>query len=382
MLIFKKLSLRPFPYLSVRFKSLKPYSKHAFLSGDYDITKTFPKDSYEFNYIRNLANGIKNKDRATLARAITLVESTNKQKKLMGQILLQLVISETSRSSQKSFRIGLSGPPGAGKSTFIETMGSYLTEKHDLKVAILAVDPSSSRTGGSLLGDKTRMTNLSRNPKAYIRPSPAQGTLGGVTRNTTEAMILCESAGYDVIIVETVGVGQSEVAVADMTDLFVLLIPPASGDELQGIKRGIIEMTDLVVINKADGDLLPAARRLQSEYTSALKFIPRKHNFWRQRVRRVSSITEEGISELWSVMQIFHEEMIKSGTFESLRRNQRAIWMWNHIKDNILEDFASDYDVSKALPSLEEQVKNCKMTPGLAADLLLNCLFKKDDKNR
>lgn len=358
-------------------KNYRQYSSASYkdISGTYDLKNAFPVDPQDQATIKSLLSGLMNQDRSTLARAITLIESQHPKKRLVGQILLQHVLSKQASSTSQSFRIGLSGPPGAGKSTFIETLGTYLTDKQNLKVAVLAVDPSSSRTGGSLLGDKTRMTYLSRNPNAYIRPSPAQGTLGGVTRTTTEAMILCESAAYDVIIIETVGVGQSEVAVSNMTDMFLLLIPPASGDELQGIKRGIVELVDMVVINKSDGDLIPAARRIQAEYTSALKFIPRKHQFWKQKVRRISSLNGEGVDELWHIMKCYHEEMVNSGDLVTLRREQRTIWMWNHIKHNILDRFVKEKSVSEALPSLEEQVRNCQITPGLASDILLRSLF-------
>lgn len=348
-----------------------------FIPGTYDPKNPLSMDSQDQTTVKNLLKGLLKQDRSMLAKAITLIESQHPKKRFLGQMLLQLVISEQASSTHRSFRIGLSGPPGAGKSTFIETLGTYLTDEKNLKVAVLAVDPSSSRTGGSLLGDKTRMTHLSRNPRAYIRPSPAQGTLGGVTRTTTEAMTLCESAAYDVIIIETVGVGQSEVAVSNMTDMFLLLIPPASGDELQGIKRGIVELVDMVIINKSDGDLVPAARRIQAEYTSALKFMPRKHQFWKQKVRRVSSITGEGVRDLWDVMKSYQNDMIQSGDLDMLRREQRTIWMWNHIKDNILDQFIKEKGISEALPNLEKKVENCEITPGLASDILLRSLFGK-----
>lgn len=365
------------------------YSSVKISANTYDVTSYFAEDSPEYKHVKALEKGIIEKDRASLARSITLVESSNEKKKMMGQLLLQHVLSYMkSFQNHKTFRIGLSGPPGAGKSTFIETLGQYLTEREGLKVAVLAVDPSSSRTGGSLLGDRTRMIELSRNPNAYIRPSPAKGTLGGVTRTTTEAMLLCECAGYDVVIVETVGVGQSEVAVADMTDVFLLLVPPASGDELQGIKRGIVEIVDFVVVNKADGDLLPAARRMQTEYISALKFIPRKHKFWRPRVRRISSLMDgggkefwkslamSGIPELWENVQQFRTVLEENGELDRIRKKQRTIWMWNHISNDVLQRFKENKDVSKNLAELEDLVENGKMTPGLASDLLLNFVFK------
>ncbi|XP_056890486.1 methylmalonic aciduria type A protein, mitochondrial isoform X2 [Takifugu flavidus] len=239
----------------------------------------------ELRLLNKLYDGLVGGQRASLAECITLVETQHPRKKELAQVLLQRVLAyrkeQESQNGGKpvAFRVGLSGPPGAGKSSFIEVVGKMLTARGH-KVSVLAVDPSSCTTGGSLLGDKTRMTELSRDMNAFIRPSPASGTLGGVTRTTNEAIVLCEGAGYDIVLVETVGVGQSEFAVADMVDMFVLLIPPAGGDELQGIKRGIIERADLVVVTKSDGDLVVPARRIQAEYTSALKLLRRQSKSW------------------------------------------------------------------------------------------------------
>ncbi|XP_063271443.1 methylmalonic aciduria type A protein, mitochondrial isoform X2 [Prinia subflava] len=244
----------------------------------------------EQRLVDRLYQGLIQGQRACLAEAITLIESTQSRKKKVAQVLLQKVLSyhreqeKLNQGKPLAFRVGLSGPPGAGKSTFIECLGKMLTERKH-KVSVLAVDPSSSTSGGSLLGDKTRMTELSRDMNAYIRPSPTSGTLGGVTRTTNEAILLCEGGGYDVVLVETVGVGQSEFAVADMVDMFVLLLPPAGGDELQGIKRGIIEVADLVAINKADGDLVVPARRIQAEYVSAMKLLRKRSKVWRPKSR-------------------------------------------------------------------------------------------------
>ncbi|TRZ20341.1 hypothetical protein HGM15179_006764 [Zosterops borbonicus] len=264
----------------------------------------------------------------------------------------------------------LSGPPGAGKSTFIECFGKMLTERKH-KVSVLAVDPSSSTSGGSLLGDKTRMTELSRDMNAYIRPSPTRGTLGGVTRTTNEAILLCEGGGYDVVLVETVGVGQSEFAVADMVDMFILLLPPAGGDELQGIKRGIIEMADLVAINKADGDLVVPARRIQAEYVSAMKLLRKRSKVWRPKVIRISAKTGEGISDMWDKMTEFRDLMLSSGELLAKRRKQQKVWMWNLIQENMLEHFRSHLAVKDKIPLLEEKVLRGVLSPGLAADLLL-----------
>ncbi|KAJ8335700.1 hypothetical protein SKAU_G00390420 [Synaphobranchus kaupii] len=221
------------------------------------------------------------------------------------------------------------------------------------------------------MGDKTRMTELSRDMQAFIRPSPTSGTLGGVTRTTNEAIVLCEGAGYDIVLVETVGVGQSEFAVADMVDMFVLLIPPAGGDELQGIKRGIIEMADLVVVTKADGDLLVPARRIQAEYTSALKLLRKKSKTWNPKVARVSSRTGEGVPELWARMREFQAAMLSSGELGRRRRSQQKVWMWSLIQENVLRHFQEHPAVRGGLSSLEDRVTRGDISPGLAADLLL-----------
>ncbi|XP_024914307.1 methylmalonic aciduria type A protein, mitochondrial isoform X2 [Cynoglossus semilaevis] len=239
----------------------------------------------EQRLVTKLYQGLTGGQRASLAESITLVETQHPRKKEVAQVLLQKVLAYRAEQERQNggqpvaFRVGLSGPPGAGKSSFIEVVGKMLTGRGH-KVSVLAVDPSSCTTGGSLMGDKTRMTELSRDLSAFIRPSPTSGTLGGVTRTTNEAIVLCEGAGYDIVLVETVGVGQSEFAVADMVDMFVLLIPPAGGDELQGIKRGIIERADLVVVTKSDGDLVVPARRIQAEYTSALKLLRKQSKSW------------------------------------------------------------------------------------------------------
>ncbi|XP_028932631.1 methylmalonic aciduria type A protein, mitochondrial isoform X2 [Ornithorhynchus anatinus] len=246
------------------------------------------------------------------------------------------------------------------------------------KVAVLAVDPSSCTSGGSLLGDKTRMTELSRDMNAYIRPSPTSGTLGGVTRTTNEAILLCEGGGYNILLIETVGVGQSEFAVADMVDMFVLLLPPAGGDELQGIKRGIIEMADLVVVTKADGDLIVPARRIQTEYVSALKLLRKRSKVWSPKVMRISAKTGEGITEIWEKMREFQDLLLASGELIAKRQKQQKVWMWNLIQESVLEHFRSRPTVRDQIPLLEEKVLCGALSPGLAADLLLKAFKSRE----
>nr|NP_001076131.2 methylmalonic aciduria type A homolog, mitochondrial [Oryctolagus cuniculus]NP_001348400.1 methylmalonic aciduria type A homolog, mitochondrial [Oryctolagus cuniculus] len=334
-------------------------------------------------FVDKLFTGLIQGQRACLAEAKTLVESTHSRKKELAQVLLQKVLlfqreqEQPNKGNPLAFRLGLSGPPGAGKSTFIEYFGKMLTERGH-KLSVLAVDPSSCTSGGSLLGDKTRMTELSRDMNAYIRPSPTRGTLGGVTRTTNEAILLCEGGGYDIILVETVGVGQSEFAVADMVDMFVLLLPPAGGDELQGIKRGIIEMADMVAITKSDGDLIAPARRIQAEYVSALKLLRRRSAVWRPKVVRISARSGEGITEMWDKMKEFWDLTLASGELIARRQKQQKVWMWNLIQENVLEHFRSHPTVREQIPVLEQKVLRGALAPGLAADLLLKAFKSRD----
>lgn len=231
---------------------------------------------------------------------------------------------------RSSFRIGFTGPPGVGKSTFIEAFGTYLLKDKHRKLAVLAIDPSSQRTGGSILGDKTRMEVLAAAEDAYVRPSPSRGALGGVARNTQEAILLCEGAGYDTIFVESVGVGQSEVILADMVDMYVLLVPPAGGDELQGIKRGVMELADLLIVNKADGELEAQATRTQTDYRSALMYLPPISPYWRPRAMRISALTKKGIPEVWNAMVEYQTIMVEKGTWDERRgqQNLKVCFLW------------------------------------------------------
>lgn len=350
----------------------------------------FKPDSREDRVIKRLAKGLHSGDRACLAESITLVESTHPRKKIMGQVLLHIVLQtmvktqvtnirskclpSSCQNDSPSLRVGISGPPGAGKSTYIENLGLHLVTL-GLKVAVLTIDPSSNRTGGAILGDKTRMTDLSLAHNAYIRSTSAKGALGGVARNTTEALVLCEGSGYDVIIIETVGVGQSETVVADMTDIFVMVVPPAGGDELQGLKRGIIESCDVILVSKSDGDTIPAARRIQTEYTSALKFIPRKHQVWNPCIQRISSVTGDGIEKSWKTILRFYELMTKSGLFYQQRKQQNVIWMLNHLKSSVFSRFMNSSGVESKIDEIQGLVEKSIITPGLASELLLDKYF-------
>ncbi|CAF4045109.1 unnamed protein product, partial [Adineta steineri] len=331
--------------------------------------------------VTDLYKGLINGDRGCLAKSITLVESTHvekqhKAKELLAQVLQGLKQRQEKQANKPiSFRIGLSGSPGAGKSTFINVFGRFLLNQGH-KVAVLTVDPSSSTTGGSILGDKTRMLELSREPNAYIRTSPSSCTLGGVTRTTNDAIVLCEAAGYNVILVETVGVGQSEFAVVDMVDMFCVLLPPGSGDELQGMKKGIMELVDLVIVTKADGDLMQEVRRLKSEWLSALRLMRRRSENWSPKVISVSARKNEGIDKAWSQMFAFENTMIDSGEFMNKRSQQLRKWMWNNVKDRMLDQFLADNDIQKAIQTYEDRVIRGLVTPFVAADAILN-LFSK-----
>lgn len=278
-----------------------------------------------------LAEQVRAGDRRSLARAITLVESTRADHGDEARALLDELLPHTGRA----MRIGVSGAPGAGKSTLIEALGLAAIEAGH-RVAVLAVDPSSARTGGSILGDKTRMAELSRHPDAFIRPSPSGATLGGVARRTREAMLLCEAAGFDVVLVETVGVGQSEVAVADLVDLFLFVASPAGGDELQGIKRGIMELADLIVVNKADGDLVPAAQRAASDLRKAVHLLRPKRPGWTVEVLTCSAFSLEDVARLWEALVAAHGRLAESGALERLRAEQAVSWMWSEVREQLL----------------------------------------------
>jgi len=314
---------------------------------------------------QHLIEGVLAGRRRALAKTITLVESTRSDHQRRARQVLNALLPQTGRT----IRVGISGSPGAGKSTFIETLGLHLIEA-GRRVAVLAVDPSSSVSGGSILGDKTRMESLCQRDEAFIRPSPSSGSLGGVAEKTREAMLVCEAAGFDVIIVETVGVGQSETTVAGMVDAFVLLQLPNAGDDLQAIKKGIVEIADIVVFNKADIDERAAAFA-RGQMKAALTMLRSTSPNWRPPVLTVSALAKRGIKEFWQEVERYRETMKASGEFDEKRRRQAVDWMWNLIDSGLRQSFRSHAAVRSALPDLSTDVAEGRTTPGAAAARLL-----------
>jgi LAO/AO transport system kinase len=313
--------------------------------------------------IPNLARKLRGGDRATLARAITLVESKRADHQQAAHALVQQLLAETG----KAVRVGITGSPGVGKSTTIDALGTSLTEKGH-KVAVLAVDPSSTRTGGSILGDKTRMARLANDANAFIRPSPAAGTLGGVAAKTRETMLICEAAGFDVILVETVGIGQSETAVADMTDFFLVLMLPGAGDELQGIKKGVVELADMIAVNKADGDNIKRAKAAAGEYRAALHILTPRSPTWAPPVVTYSALTGDGIAQLWSQVLAHRQQLSASGEFAARRREQQVKWMWAMLEDRFHVRLKTDARLKARLPVIEKAVAAGTLSPALAVD--------------
>lgn len=305
-----------------------------------------------------LADGVRSGSRAMLARAITLVESRKDSHRALAEQLLQTLLPETGRAT----RVGITGVPGVGKSTSIDSLGAYLLENGH-RVAVLAVDPSSTRTGGSILGDKTRMARLSMDERAFVRPSPSAGTLGGVAARTRETLLLCEAAGYDVVLVETVGVGQSETAVADMTDTFLVLMLPGAGDELQGIKKGIIELADIVAVNKADGENAPRARAAASEYRAALHVLGGREAHWHVPVLTYSGLTGEGVPALWEQVLLHGERARSAGAFDAKRRAQQVKWMWTLFDDRLRARMGHDPELRARVPEIEQAVADGRLAP-------------------
>ena len=311
-------------------------------------------------------------DRRALARAITLIESTRPDHREAAERLVESLLPHTGGA----VRIGISGPPGAGKSTFIERFG---LEGIGLgrRIAVLAVDPSSKRGGGAILGDKTRMTELARSPAAFIRPSSAGDRAGGVARHTREAILLCEAAGFDTVLVETVGVGQAETAVAEIVDMFVLILPPAAGDELQGIKRGVVELADFVLVNKADGELAAAAHRSTADYASALRLLRPPVPEWAVPVRAISALEGIGIPEVWDEVARFRAALERSGAWSRRRAEQARAALWFEVGDSLVERFRAAPAVSARLAALEQEVMAGTRTPAAAARTLLAAFLGK-----
>jgi LAO/AO transport system kinase len=320
--------------------------------------------------VKEYCDGILQGNRTVLSRAVTLIESNKPD----HQIVAQKIIGHCLPFSGKSVRIGITGVPGAGKSTFIESFGTYLTSI-GRKIAVLAIDPSSKRSGGSILGDKTRMEELSADPNAYIRPSPSSGSLGGVARKTRETILLCEAAGFDTILIETVGVGQSETAVHSMVDFFLLLQIAGAGDELQGIKRGIMEMADAIVVNKADGDNIHRAGIAATLYRNALHLFPPTLSGWIPQVKTCSSLRKTGIHEVWQCIDDYFALVRQNNYFEERRAIQAKYWMFETIEDSLKSNFYQNKQIKTELAQLESKVSLDKISPFVAARQLLDKYF-------
>jgi LAO/AO transport system kinase len=356
--------------------------------------------------VHEMAQKLVGGQRAALSRAITMVESRRPQDKQLSHELLGAVaalrqgVADASgptapfiappkdpkkgeevgtaerpphqTGSFGSFRLGIAGPPGAGKSTFVEALGEYLTRERLHKLAVVAIDPSSSLTGGSILGDKTRMTTLSANPNAFVRPCPTGGTLGGVAQHTNEVVTLCEAGGHDIVVVETVGLGQSEIAIHDTVDMLMLLVPPAGGDELQGVKKGIMELVDLVVVNKADGDLLAPARHSATDFMHSLQLTRRKSPNWAPVVKLCSALEKTNISGVWHQVELFREAMEASGELDVKRRRQSMAWAWTEVQHELMDLVRRDESVKKTVGKLEAEMARGHLTPRQAAAMMID----------
>ena len=316
--------------------------------------------------VANFAREIREGDRRAIARVITLIESRRSEQAALGQAVLEELLPDTG----SALRVGITGSPGVGKSTFIEVFGLKLVER-GLRVAVLAVDPSSPVTGGSILGDKTRMEELAQSDAAFVRPTPSAGSLGGVALRTREVMMLCEAAGYDVVLIETVGIGQAEVTVASMVDFFLVLLLPGGGDQLQGIKRGVMELADLLVVNKADGATLPIAEQTRQEYESALSLIRPSSTAWRPRVLTASALERQGLEEVWQSMVDHRSALEGTGEYAEKRRSQSRQWMWSLLDTGLREALDKNPHVVACLPELESDVEAHRCTPAAAAERIL-----------
>src|SRR6056297_3083295 len=345
--------------------------KNSGLSSDAINPEYRPK-KHDLSSKEEYIKGIKLGDRATLSRAITLIESSRSDYLSLGQEIVESLLPY----SGNSVRLGITGVPGVGKSTFIDAIGKMLVSR-GLSVAVLTVDPSSSRSGGSILGDKTRMEFLSSHPNAYIRPSPTSGTLGGVARKTREAMLLCEAAGFDIVCIETVGVGQSETVVKSMVDFFLLLMLAGAGDELQGIKRGIMEMADAIAITKADGRNKENAKMAAREYQKALHLFPPPESGWQTKLVTCSALYDEGIEKVWETIREYITYVQGNGYFEKNRSQQAKFWMYETIHQMLKDNFYQHKKVKEVRPGLEEDVLQGRSTSFMAAQKLLNIYFGK-----
>jgi LAO/AO transport system kinase len=316
-------------------------------------------------------DAIRRGDRRAIARTITLLESTRPDQAALGQEILDALVPDTGGA----IRVGVTGPPGVGKSTFIEALGLHLLAR-DHRVAVLAVDPSSPVSGGSILGDKTRMDRLAQDDRAFIRPSPSGGSLGGVAQRTREAMLVCEAAGYDVVLVETVGIGQSEIAVHAMVDFFLVLVQPGAGDDLQGIKKGVLELADALVVTKADGEQRASAERARGEHARALEILRAPSPSWKPRVLVASASAGEGIPEVWAMIEEHQAAVAASGEREARRRDQARSWMWSLVDQGLRDAFRSHPEVARRAAALERDVEASRATPAAAARVLLEAFRK------
>lgn len=343
--------------------------------------KTFFKKKPALLSVDEYLKGITDGNTVILSKAITLVESALPAHRSIAQQIIAACQKYTSENRIKTMRIGITGVPGAGKSTFIESFGGIVTDGGH-KLAVLAIDPSSEKSKGSILGDKTRMETLCNNPKVFIRPSPSAGSLGGVARKTRETVILCEAAGYDVVFIETVGVGQSETAVHSMSDFFLLLMLSGAGDDLQGIKRGIMEMSDLIAITKADGTNKDKATMAKALYANALHLFPPTESTWVPTAGTSSAVTKEGLQEIWTKINDYFKLVFGNGYYEHKRREQAKFWMYETINESLKNSFYENSLIEKAIPNYEESVLEGKTESFLAAEELLEMYYKRKSNEK
>src|SRR6204780_1184303 len=322
--------------------------------------------------VERLARDIRAGERTVLSRAITLIESKRADHRRTAAALTQALLRDTG----KAVRVGITGAPGVGKSTLIDALGHKLTEQ-GRQVAVLAVDPSSRRTGGSILADKTRMAQLANDANAFIRPSPSSGTLGGVAAKTRETMLLCEAAGYDVVLVETVGVGQSEIAVADMTDFFLVLMLPGAGDELQALKKGVVELAEMIAVNKADGENLSRAKAAAAEYRAALHILSPRSPHWSPPVVTYSALTKNGIDKMWALVLDHKDKLSAAGEIASRRGEQQVKWMWEMLEERLLAPLRSERSLKAALPRIQAEVAASRLAPNAAVEEIADMLDRK-----